>query len=93
MRQSKGLTADAAAKYAAEMLRLTMKARHVVRDWEPKVRRRRYEVEFLLGLEDFNEFISDATLHTKSQYSDGMRACTQAIDLLFTSGGILHISV
>jgi hypothetical protein len=32
------VSADAAAKYAAEMLRLTAKARHVVRDLDPKVR-------------------------------------------------------
>jgi hypothetical protein len=38
LRQSKGITADQAAKYAAEMMKLTMKARHVVRDLDPKVR-------------------------------------------------------
>jgi len=37
MRQSKTMTADNAAKYAAEMMKLTQKARHVVRDLDPKV--------------------------------------------------------
>lgn len=39
MRQSKTITADHAAKYAAEMMKLTQKARHVVRDLDPKVSR------------------------------------------------------
>jgi hypothetical protein len=37
LRQSKGISTDTAAKYAAEMLKLTHKARHVVRDIDPKV--------------------------------------------------------
>jgi dynein light chain roadblock-type len=36
LRQSKGISAADAAKYASEVLRLTQKARHVVRDLDPK---------------------------------------------------------
>lgn len=36
LRQSKTLSATEAARYATEMLKLTAKARHVVRDIEPK---------------------------------------------------------
>ena len=36
LRQSKGISAADAAKFAAEVLKLTQKARHVVRDLDPK---------------------------------------------------------
>ena len=36
LRQSKGISTADAVKFAAEMLKITGKARHVVRDLEPK---------------------------------------------------------
>lgn len=38
LRQSKGMSSEQAAKYSTELLALTNKARHVVRDIDPKVR-------------------------------------------------------
>ena len=38
LRQSKGFTAQDAAAYAAPVLALTLRARHAVRDLDPKVR-------------------------------------------------------
>ena len=40
LRQSKGLTARDAAAYAAPVLALTTRARHAVRDLDPKVSER-----------------------------------------------------
>lgn len=37
LRQSKGMNNETAAKYGMEMMRLTQKARHVVRDLDPSV--------------------------------------------------------
>jgi hypothetical protein len=37
LRQSKSISTTEAAEYAHEMLRLSQKARHVVRDLDPKV--------------------------------------------------------
>lgn len=41
LRKSKNFSATDAASYAKEVLTLTMRARHVVRDLDPKVRTRR----------------------------------------------------
>ena len=41
LRQSKGMTAREAAAYAAPVLALTQRARHAVRDLDPKVSARR----------------------------------------------------
>ena len=41
LRKSKNFSATDAASYAKEVLTLTMRARHAVRDLDPKVRTRR----------------------------------------------------